>query len=154
MASLVPPGTRTILEPFPGLGNLVKELDHYDVTAPDDFFLLDQAMRFDCIVMNPPFSLDTAITTNAPAVYKEEGMKFGYQALTDYMAMSDSIIALMPWYTLIDSDVRMRQLKNFGLISLTSLPRKTFDYIRIQTVVLELRKGWKRKTRFEVFELL
>lgn len=155
MASLIPPGTRTVLEPFPGIGNIVNELHRdYEVVAPRDFFLLNQDRRFDCIVMNPPFSTASAITTNAPARYHADGMRFGYQALQDCMTMSDSIIALMPWFTLIDSDVRMRNLKNFGLISLTTLPRKTFEYARIQTVVLELRKGWKRKTRFEVFELL
>lgn len=39
MASLIPPGSRTILEPTKGIGNLVRACgDRYDVTAPDNFF--------------------------------------------------------------------------------------------------------------------
>lgn len=47
--------------------------------------------------------------------------------------MSDNIIALMPWFTISDSDVRIRKLMDFGLKSLTLLHRKTFQYARIQT---------------------
>jgi hypothetical protein len=68
------------------------------------------------------------------------------------MKMSDNVIALMPWFTISDSDVRLRTLKGFGIKSLTALPRKTFDYVRIQTVVIELQKGYKDSTIFKHIE--
>ncbi|MNL79039.1 hypothetical protein D3C87_2055590 [compost metagenome] len=67
------------------------------------------------------------------------------------MKKSDNIIALMPWYTISDSDVRMRFLKDFGIKSLTALPRKTFQYARIQTVIIELEKGYTDETIFRTF---
>ena len=48
-----------------------------------------------------------------------------------------------------DSDVRLRYLKNYGLKSITALPRKTFQYARIQTVVLELDRDYKGDTIFK-----
>lgn len=60
MASLVPDGTRTVLEPTPGEGNLVNELSkRFQVTAPEDFFKLEKSV-FDCVVTNPPFSIEYA----------------------------------------------------------------------------------------------
>jgi type I restriction-modification system DNA methylase subunit len=143
------------LEPTKGIGNQLAELDTYEVTAPEDFFLLDQKQRFDCVIMNPPFSTKSAILDNAPKRYlNDHGMKIGYKILQDCMRMSDHVIALMPWFTLVDSDVRMRELKRYGLISVTGLPRKTFDYARIQTCVLQLSKGYSGPTEFHVFDLL
>ena len=74
--------------------------------------------------------------------------------MTKCLHMSDNVIALMPWFTISDSDVRLRALKTWGLKSITALPRKTFDYARIQTVVLELQKGYIGMTEFKVFDLL
>jgi hypothetical protein len=68
--------------------------------------------------------------------------------------MSNNIIALMPWFTISDSDVRLRNIKKYGIKSITALPRKTFQYARIQTVILELEKGYKGDTIFKVFDLL
>lgn len=155
MASLIPEGVVTALEPTPGNGNIVRELSGYVVTAPEDFFLLDKNERFDCVVMNPPFSTGSAILTNAPAIYKsDKGMKVGYRMLLDCTHKADVIIALMPVFTLIDSDVRMRHLKKFGIRSLTFLPRKTFEYARIQTCIMELVKGYAGPTEFKVYDLL
>lgn len=81
-------------------------------------------------------------------------MRLGYIILMECMNMSDNVIALMPWFTLSDSDVRLRALKKYGMKSLTALPRKTFEYVRIQTVVIELQKGYKGETAFKVFDLL
>lgn len=67
------------------------------------------------------------------------------------MEMSDNVIALMPWYTISDSDVRMRYLKDYGIKSLTALPRKTFQYARIQTVIIELEKGYRAETIFRTY---
>lgn len=42
MARLVPDWVKTVLEPTPGRGNIVRALHKrgFDVTAPEDFFLL------------------------------------------------------------------------------------------------------------------
>lgn len=155
MASLIPDHVKTVLEPTKGLGNLVEALEGYDVTAPNDYFLLDKKSRFDCVVMNPPFSTSSLITTNAPAVYKKDkGMKVGYRILNECTQMSDYIIALMPVFTLTDSDVRMRFFKRFGMVSVTFLPRKTFEYIRIQTCIMQLCKGYSGPTELLVYDLL
>lgn len=149
MCSLIPADTVSILEPTPGEGNIVSILTGYQVTAPDNFFLM-QPKRFDCIVMNPPFSSKYAF--GVPDEIEHTGMRLGYYILTECMKMSDHIIALMPWFTISDSDVRLRYLKNFGLKSITALPRKTFQYARIQTCVFELQKGYQEETKFKVFE--
>lgn len=152
MASLVPAGVKTVLEPTPGNGNIVAQLSSYEITAPADYFKLDKQQRFDCVVMNPPFSSKSAF--NVPDHLNKHGMRLGYHILTECMRMSDNVIALMPWFTLSDSDVRLRALKKYGMKSLTALPRKTFEYVRIQTVVIELQKGYKGETAFKVFDLL
>jgi type I restriction-modification system DNA methylase subunit len=154
MASLLPSGIQTVLEPTPGKGNLVRALDGYQVTAPEDFFLLDKSLRFDAIVMNPPFSSGSALLTNAPKSFDLKGMKAGHFFLTECMQRTDTVIALMPWFTISDSDVRLRFLAKYGLKSITALPRKTFQYVRIQTVVIHLEKGFKGTTEFRVFENL
>lgn len=152
MVSLIPAGARTVLEPTPGIGNLVAQLAGYEVTAPSDYFNLDKNQRFDCVVMNPPFSSKSAF--GVPEHLNKAGMRLGYHILTECMNLSDNVIALMPWFTLSDSDVRLKALKKYGMKSLTALPRKTFEYVRIQTVVIELRKGYKGETAFKVFDLL
>jgi type I restriction-modification system DNA methylase subunit len=151
MCSLIPAGVIYILEPTPGNGNIVSCLNKYRVTAPDDFSQL-QPEKFDCIVMNPPFSSKYAY--GVPMDFEHKGMRLGYYILTECMKMSDHIIALMPWFTISDSDVRLRFLKIFGLKSITALPRKTFQYARIQTCVFELEKGWIAETKFKVYDLL
>lgn len=156
MVEMVPAQARNILEPTPGLGNLVAELKKvgtggygpkYNITAPEDFFL-EPKRHYDCVVMNPPFTAKSAFLQNAPANAETKGMKIGYHILKACMEMSDNIIALMPWYTIADSDVRLRELKSFGMKSLTALPRKTFNYARVQTVIIELDRQYKGPTIF------
>jgi len=151
MCSMIPDHVVTVLEPTPGEGNILRFLNGYQITAPDNFFELEES-RFDCIVMNPPFSGKSAFGVPEGTEYK--GMKLGYHILKECMRMSDHIIALMPWFTISDSDVRLRYLKNFGLKSLTALTRKTFEYARIQTVVIELERGYTGDTHFKVYDLL
>jgi len=168
MVSLIPDirskltGSMKILEPTPGIGNLVNAIENrfakindinYEITAPADFFLLEK-QRFDCVVMNPPFSSKSAFMEHAPEGMNKYGMRLGYHILLECMEMSDIVIALMPWFTISDSDVRLRYLKDFGLKSLTALPRKTFQYARVQTVVIELNKGYTDQTEFKVFDRL
>jgi|GEM_PF-848468 len=155
MVSLLPNHVKTVLEPTKGNGNLVAALGNYDVTAPDDFFLMDKSIKFDAVVMNPPFSSGSAILTNAPKNIDLRGMKAGHYFLTQCMQKSDIIIALMPWFTISDSDVRLRYLKSFGIKSITALPRKTFQYARIQTVIIELHRGFSGGgTIFNVYDKL
>lgn len=146
---------RLILEPTPGEGNLVKALKDrgYDIYRPKDYFLRnkDYDDEFDAVVMNPPFNAKYAILDHAPENYGG-GMRFGYKMLTECMEMAPIVIALMPWFTISDSDIRLRALKKYGLKSLTALPRKTFQYARIQTVVIELVKDYKADTKFHMFE--
>jgi len=151
MRSLVPEGTVTVLEPTAGSGNLLNTLAGFEVTAPENFFTLDPK-RFDCIVMNPPFSMKYAF--GVPEGLNMNGLRLGYYILLECMKMSDNVIALMPLFTISDSDVRLRYMKEFGLKSITILPRKTFKYVRIQTCVFELIKGWKEETVFKAFELM
>lgn len=151
MCSMIPSAALTILEPTAGEGNILKFLDQYQVTAPENYFELEPS-KFDCIVMNPPFSSKYAF--GVPNDTELKGMRLGYYILTSCMNMSDHIIALMPWFTISDSDVRLRFLKSFGLKSITALPRKTFQYARIQTCVFELERGFKGETKFHVYDLL
>ena len=153
MVNLLPKNVNTVLEPTAGLGRLKLELENkkYKVNAPEDYFLLKK-QHFDAVVMNPPFSGKSLIIKNAPLKFHNKGIKVGYMILWECMQMSDVIIALMPWFTISDSDVRMRQIKKFGLKSITVLPRKTFRYARMQTCILELRKGWSRDNSFHTYE--
>lgn len=151
MCSLIPEETITVLEPTPGEGNILNLLSEFNVTAPANFFALDPS-RFDCIVMNPPFS--TKYAYGIPDHIEANGLRLGYHILLECMKMSDRIIALMPLFTISDSDVRLRYLKTFGIKSITILPRKTFKYVRIQTAVFELVKGWEEETVFKAFELM
>lgn len=156
MVSMIPKEHKTIFEPTPGLGNIVRSLEkknNLEITTAEDFFLFDLKKKFDCIVMNPPFSSKSAYLENAPENIDLKGMKLGYHILQECMKMSDNVIALMPWFTISDSDVRLRFFKNWGLKSLTALPRKTFNYARIQTVVLELEKGYSEETIFKTLNL-
>lgn len=153
MASMLPVNAKTVFEPTPGLGGLVNSAENlgFEVIAADDFFTHSKNNRYDSIIMNPPFSSKSAFIKNAPIGSDVKGMKVGYYILTECMKMSDSLVALMPWYTISDSDVRMRYLQDFGIKSLTSLSRKTFQYARIQTVIIELSKGYKGETIFKTF---
>lgn len=153
MVSMIPISAYSILEPTPGLGTIVNILNEkkcFEVRTPTDFFLIDKNQKFDCIVMNPPFSSKSAFMKNAPLNAECRGMKIGYFILKECMNMSEYIIALMPWYTIADSDIRLKHLKDFGLKSITTLPRKTFKYARIQTCIIELQKGYKGDTLFKV----
>jgi hypothetical protein len=160
MISLIPKskGPYTILEPTPGNGNIVDRLLYvgyplYWITAPKDFFLLDFSKKYDCIIMNPPFSAKYAFLENAgPHIKDYQGMRLGYFILQECLKMSDHVIALMPWFTISDSDVRLRFIKNWGLKSLIALPRTTFEYTRIQTCIFEMEKGFKGETIFRSYE--
>lgn len=151
MVSMVPDGVKRVLEPTPGIGNLVSVLESagYEVEAPEDYFNYKKD-AIECIVMNPPFSSKYAY--GVPDHISESGMRLGYYILTECMKISNHIIALMPWFTLSDSDIRLRYIKSYGIKSITALPRKTFKYARIQTCIIELEKDFSGETVFKVFE--
>ena len=161
MASLLTQNQLNVLEPTPGLGNLVTALKNAGkkVYTPDDYFLQRKKILsekyWDAVVLNPPFSSKSAFLDNAPEEWEDaRGMKFGYRMLLEAMTLSNTVIALMPWFTISDSDVRLRFIKEFGLRSITALPRKTFEYARIQTCVLVLEKGYTGTTDFIVYEFI
>lgn len=126
MANLVPSGVRKILEPTPGEGRLVQTLRQrgYEVMSPERFEDLDPWLRVDATVMNPPFK-----------------KSIEHKYLTAAMAMSDIVIALMPWFTLINSDSRTAELVRWGLKTVIHLPRSTFRHIRVQPCILHLERG-------------
>ena len=133
MASFLPKNAGSILEPTAGQGNLVKELEQYgSVFAPEDFDLMIEN-KFDWIVMNPPFS----------------PVKQGYNILYKCMDMSNNIIALMPYLTIINGKKRTKDIMNWGLKSITHLPRSVFKGSRVQTCILEMNKEWKGDTVFK-----
>jgi phospholipid N-methyltransferase len=124
---------KAVLEPTPGEGNIVKELlrrEIYSITAAQDFFAVTG--RYDAIVMNPPFT----------------PMALGYEILYRVMDMSDVVIALMPWLTIINSEQRTRDIIGFGLKSITHLPRSVFPGSRVQTCILSMVKGYSGRTLF------
>jgi len=135
MVSLLPNKVRWVLEPTPGEGNLVAALmDHgFAVFAPSKFE--DARGRYDAICMNPPFS----------------PMKRGYDILYQCMEMSNSIIALMPWLALINSQKRTARIIEWGLVSVTHLPRSVFPGARVQCCILEMHKGYKGEIRFHFY---
>ncbi len=134
MASFLPINAGRILEPTSGQGNLVKALRPFGkVIAPKDFNLMKPA-TFDWIVMNPPFS----------------PMKQGYEILYRCMDMTDNIIALMPYLAIINGEKRTKDIFNWGLKSITHLPRSTFKGSRVQTCILEMKKGYLGDTVFKL----
>ncbi len=130
MVGLLPDGVSSVLEPTPGEGNLVRALQAhgYQVTAPSEFWNVSGC--FQAVCMNPPFT----------------PMEQGYRILYAVMEMSDIIIALMPWLTLINSEKRTSDIVGFGLVSVTHLPRSAFKGARVQTCILEMQKGFVGET--------
>lgn len=159
MVQLIGPGVKTVLEPTPGEGNLVKAIEaagHF-VHAPADFFAIDTSpavttdRRFDCVVTNPPFSAATAFGI-PPELDTLSGMQIGYYILNRCMEYSDRVVALVPWLTLINSSKRMNHLKEWGLCEVIALPRETFKGSRVQTCILSLSKGHKGATYFKIYK--
>lgn len=151
MVSLIGSDVRTILEPTKGQGNLVRAAAAagFVVTAPEDYFKMTRE-RFDCVLANPPFSEKYCF--GVPENLRGTGMRVCYGMVKDFMEMADRLVLLLPWFILSDSDRRAREIKSFGLRSITHMPRKTFPYCRIQTVVLKLEKGYAGKTIYELYD--
>lgn len=141
MASFLPEYAGLILEPTPGKGNLVKVLEKHGIVQYPlpgvDFFELEKSPlhnRYNWIVMNPPFT----------------PMKMGYEILYSCMNMTNNIVALMPYLTIINGEKRTKDIMDWGLRSITHLPRSTFKGSRVQTCILHMEKGFKGDTIFKV----
>ncbi len=133
MSSFLPYNSGDILEPTKGMGNLATVLeDKGNVIAPDGDFFDIPKRQYDWVVMNPPFS----------------PMKKGYRILSDCMDMSNNIVALMPWLTIINGKKRTMDIMSYGLRSITHLPRSVFNGARVQTCVMHMQKGYIGKTEF------
>lgn len=139
MASLIDGKPKNILEPTPGAGKLVSALQQKttgNIISPHrDFFKMTHDIKYDCVVMNPPF------TPMAQAMVFLEAC----------MQLSDNVICLIPWFLITNSTGRTQKLFDFGLVSVTHLPRKTFPNSRIQCCVIKLKKEYKGKTSFDLF---
>lgn len=150
MVSLIPEGVKTVLEPTPGDGNIVTELNgKYTVIAPDDFFKLGKS-RFDCVVTNPPFSIE--YTWGLPEELNKKGSQIGYHIFKSCMEMSDTIIALLPWFVITNSEKRMVAIKDWGLKSVCVVPRRWFPGSRASNCILFLQKGYKGIVEFKTFD--
>lgn len=133
MASLLPDNAGLILEPTPGKGKLVRALEKKGkVFSPKDFDRMKEN-KFEHVVMNPPFS----------------PMKRGYEILYRCMGMTDSIIALLPYLAIINGEKRTNDIIAWGLKSITHLPRSVFNGSRVQTCILEMKRGWDKETIFK-----
>ena len=128
MVKMLPNVKNLVLEPTKGEGNLVKTLRSYGhfIYAPDDVWNMNELMEFDAVVMNPPFT----------------PMDLGYKILYKMMTKADIVIALMPWLTIINSEKRTKDILDFGLKSITHLPRNVFKGSRVQTCILNMEKGY------------
>lgn len=127
-----------VLEPTPGTGQLSRIItaNGHTVYSPDgDFWLMDHSIKYEYCVMNPPFT----------------PMSEGYRYLRSAMDLTDNIIALLPWFIIINSEIRLNNIMSWGLISVTSIPRKTFPGTRIQCCILEMKKGFSGTTDFKTF---
>ena len=139
MADMVPAGfDETILESTPGAGNLKSVLRKRfaKVCTPlGDYFDLDPGIKFGYVVMNPPFS----------------PMAMGYKILESCMLRTNNIIALMPWLTIINGQKRNKLIFDFGVKSITHLPRNVFNGSRVQCCILEMDGSFKGDTIFKNF---
>jgi hypothetical protein len=140
MASMINGKGRLVLEPTPVTGRLVKSIQNngHLVYFPDsDYWYMDHGVvkTYDYTVMNPPFS----------------PMSEGYRYLQDAMKRSEQIIALLPWFIIINSERRLNDIKEWGLKSVTALPRKTFPGTRIQCCIIEMDNFFGGTTEFKTF---
>lgn len=132
---------RSVLEPTPGLGNLVgalNDIGSFSVYGPsgdfwDSWGKDESKRRFDYVVMNPPFT-----------PYQEMD-----RFINRSMDLSDIIIALLP-VNVLTSHKRLTKFQSFGLVSITMLSRNTF-YNKVAVCIIKLEKGFKGQTIFKSF---
>lgn len=124
MTSLVYRTQGTILEPTPGKGNLTKSIKKHhpnaSIITPDGDFLDMPIRKVSAVIANPPFT----------------PMSKGYKMLNRFFEFSGSVVVLMPWLTVINSEKRLNCLKEPGLFKIVHLPRRVFKGSRVQTCIL------------------
>ena len=139
MVNLIDGNPTFILEPTPGVGNIVKALKikfpDSEIDAPVDFYkhIKYYYGRYHYVVANPPFT----------------PMKIGYEMLDNFFKLTDNIIILMPWLALINSEKRTEKYISNGLKKIIHLPRYAFPGTRVQTCILVFEKGYKGNIIFE-----
>ena len=130
MCKMIDLSNAEVLEPYPGKGNLVRSIE---AAGGRPVRNLSESTKI--CVMNPPFS----------------PMKDGYKTLDRMTDSVDFIVALMPWLTLINGEKRLAKILDYGLVSITHLPRKTFPGARVQTCILNMRRGFTGITKFSAY---
>lgn len=137
MIDMIDGHPKSVLEPTPGEGNLVRALmdtfPNTDIYAPVNIYEYTPPRIFDAIVMNPPFS----------------PMQKGYEILQMVSEWSDQVIALLPWLLLINSEERMQWFVDRGLAEILHLPRRAFSGSRVQTCVVKLLEGYDGDILFQ-----
>lgn len=139
MVLRIPLSAKSILEPTPGEGNLVRAIQQQFpdavVYSPEHFEKFDMH-QVDCIVANPPFT----------------PMKVGYQLLEKFFELSYNIIIIMPWLAIINSQARTERYIENGLKQVIHLPRSAFPRARVQTCILVFEVGYCGTIEFRVAE--
>lgn len=140
------PGKQIVLEPTPGKGYLVAAIlkAGYECLHPpafEDYYVwiinnFEIRPNFGYILMNPPFN----------------PIKEMERFVNETMERCDNAVILLPWNYIINSERRLNTLISFGMVSVTSLPRKTFPGCRVQTCIVHLRKDHSKfPTEFNHF---
>ena len=156
MVSMIDDKAKTILEPTPGEGNLInavkERFSEVNIIAPENYFDWEQ-QEVDCTIMNPPFTDKQLITTNASHKVRElKGMAITGYFVYEAMKYSKEVIALIPYYFIINSAKRVEELMKFGFVSLTNLPRGVFGNLSVQVCVIHLRAGHSEQTLFKNYK--
>lgn len=134
MVRRIPLSAKTILEPTPGAGNLIRAIKAQFLEAT-----IYEGMPYhyvDCIVANPPFT----------------PMRLGYEMLETFFKLSANIIIIMPWLALINSQKRTHDYIEHGLRQIIHLPRSVFAGSRVQTCILVFEKGYRGQITFQIAE--
>ena len=143
MCDLVEGSPASILEPTPGEGKMVKVLQN---RFPDSLVLYPKTdywtfrengpqFKPDLIIANPPFS----------------PMKEGYRFLFDFMAITDRVISIMPWY--VNQSVRRtKSILQYGMKRMVFLPRSVFRNCRTNCCVLDLQRGYRGTVEWVYWE--
>lgn len=143
MVSLVGYYPDTILEPTPGKGNIIKaivtEFPGATILHGHDDFMNMEPISVDVVIANPPFT----------------PMAKGYEMLDRFFEFSGHVIALMPWLTIINSEKRLKRLKEYGLCEIIHLPRSVFKGSRVQTCILVFLDGYQGSITFhDIYDMV
>ena len=139
MVKLIPSTSYSILEPTPGAGNLSRAVQYRFgntkvMLHTPKVFEKWYRVKIDCIIANPPFT----------------PMSKGYELLSEFFEISNYIIILMPWLSLINSEKRTAEYVSRGLKTIIHLPRRAFSGSRVQTCIMVFEKGYRGKIELKL----